>query len=53
MSVLLISGLTSEPVPAPGPYQCRVEVIRAPLVSDEYRSHDSMRTPLSDRKALR
>lgn len=34
-------------------YQCRVEVIFAPLVSEEYLSHDSILMPLSNRKALR
>lgn len=34
-------------------YQCLVEVIFAPLVSDEYRSQDSILMPLSNRKALR
>lgn len=34
-------------------YQCLVEVILAPLVSEEYLSQDSILTPLSNRKALR
>lgn len=34
-------------------YQCLVEVIFAPLVSEEYLSQDSILTPLSNRKALR
>lgn len=34
-------------------YQCLVEVIFAPLVSEEYLSQDSILIPLSNRKALR